>query len=66
MNNISSCCYHPSEGLKILPDNWTYESAQIEKTAIAGEQSTDIVIQTADGDKLTLSSEVKFDSSAIT
>lgn len=66
MNNISSCCYHPPEGLKILPDNWTYESAQIEKTAIAGEQSTDIVIQTADGDKLTLSSEVKFESSAIT
>jgi hypothetical protein len=66
MNNISSCCYRPPDRLKILPDNWTYESAQIEKTAIAGEQSADIVIQTADGDKLTLSSEVKFESSAIT
>ena len=59
MNNISSCCCCP-------PENWTYESAQIEKTAITGEQSTDIVIQTADGDKLTLSSEVKFESAAIT
>jgi hypothetical protein len=66
MNNISSCCCHPPDRLKILPDNRTYESAQIEKTAIAGEQNTDIVIQTADGDKLTLSSEVKFESSAIT
>jgi hypothetical protein len=50
----------------MVPDNWAYQSAQIEKTAIAGEQSADIVIQTADGDKLTLSSDIKFESSAIT
>ena len=66
MNNVSSCCYHPPDAFRMVPGNWACQSAQIEKTAIAGEQSTDIVIQTADGDKLTLSSAIKFESSAIT
>ena len=66
MNNVSSCCYHAPDRFRMLPANWAYQSAQIEKTVIAGEQSTDIVIQTADGDKLTLSSETKFESSAST
>ena len=66
MNNVSSCCYHPPDPFRMVPGNWACQSAQIEKTAIAGEQSTDIVIQTADGDKLTLSSDIKFESSAIT
>jgi hypothetical protein len=46
--------------------NWAYQSAQIAKTTISGEQSADIEIQTADGDKVTLSSDIKFESSAIT
>jgi hypothetical protein len=66
MDNVSSCCYHPPDRFSMVPANWAYQSAQIEKTAIAGEQSIDIVIQTADGDKLTLSSDIKFESSAIT
>ena len=66
MNNVSSCCYHPPDRFRMVPGNWACQSAQIAKTAIAGEQSTDIVIQTADGDKLTLSSDIKFESSAIT
>ncbi len=66
MNNTSSCCYHPPDRFSMVPGNWACQSAQIEKTTIAGEQSTDIVIQTADGDKLTLSSDIKFESSAIT
>jgi hypothetical protein len=45
--------------------DWAYQSAQIAKAEIAGEQSTDIEIQTADGDKVTLSSDIKFESSAI-
>jgi hypothetical protein len=45
--------------------NWAYQSAQIAKAEITGEQSTDIEIQTADGDKVTLSSDIKFESSAI-
>jgi hypothetical protein len=45
--------------------NWAYESAQIAKAEITGEQSTDIQIQTADGDKVTLSLDIKFESSAI-
>jgi hypothetical protein len=45
--------------------NWAYQSAQIAKAEITGEQSTDIEIQTADGDKVTLSSDIKFASSAI-
>jgi hypothetical protein len=49
-----------------VQDNWAYKSAQIAKTAIAGEQSTDIEIQTADGDKVTLSSDITFLSSAVT
>jgi pyruvate-formate lyase-activating enzyme len=66
VNNISACCYHPPHRFGMVPRDWAYQSAQIEKTAIAGEQSIDIVIQTADGDKLTLSSDIKFASSAIT
>jgi hypothetical protein len=66
MNNVSSCCYQLPDRFSMVPGNWAYQSAQIEKTAIAGEQSTDIVIQTADGDKFTLSSDIKFESSAIT
>lgn len=66
MNTVSSCCYHPPDRFRMAPGDWSYQSAQIEKTAIAGEQSTDIVIQTADGDKLTLSADIKFASAAIT
>jgi len=50
----------------MVQDNWAYQSAQIAKTAIAGEQSADIEIQTADGDKVTLSSDITFESSAAT
>jgi hypothetical protein len=50
----------------MVQDNWAYQSAQIAKTEISGEQSTDIEIQTADGDKVTLSLDIKFESSALT
>lgn len=66
MNNVSSCCYNPPDQFSLVQGNWAYQSAQIAKTTITGEQSTDIEIQTADGDKVTLSSDIKFESSAIT
>jgi hypothetical protein len=50
----------------MVQSDWAYQSAQIAKTAIVGEQSTDIEIQTADGDKVTLSSNIEFESVAIT
>jgi hypothetical protein len=50
----------------MVQDNWAYQSAQIAKTEISGEQSTDIEIHTADGDKVTLSLDIKFESSAVT
>ncbi len=66
MNSLSSSSCKPPNPLPVEQGNWAYQSAQIEKTTIAGEQSSDIEIQTADGDKVTLSSEVTFESSAIT
>jgi hypothetical protein len=42
------------------------QSVQIAKATIAGEQRTGIEIQTADGDKVTLSSDIKFESAALT
>jgi hypothetical protein len=54
MNSVSSCCCTPPDRFSTRPGNWPYQSAQIEKAVIAGEQSTDIEIQTADGDKVTL------------
>ena len=65
MNSISSCCYNPADKFSMAQANWAYQSAQIAKAEIAGEQSTDIQIQTADGDKVTLSSDITFESSAI-
>jgi len=65
MNSVSSCCCNPPDRFSTRPGNWTYQSAQIEKAVIAGEQSTDIEIQTAEGDKVTLSSNLRFESSAL-
>jgi hypothetical protein len=66
MNTVSSCCSCLPDRFGMPAGNGAYQSAQIENTAIAGEQRTDIFIQTADGDKLTLSSDIKFESTAIT
>lgn len=65
MNSVSPYCCNPPDQFSPRPANWTYQSAQIEKALITGEQSTDIEIQTADGDKVTLSSNVQFESSAM-
>ncbi len=65
MNCVSSYGCSPPDQFRTRPGNWTYQSAQIEKAVIAGEQNTDIEIQTADGDKVTLSSNVQFKSSAL-
>jgi hypothetical protein len=65
MNSVSSSCYNPADKFSMMQANWAYQSAQIAKAEIAGEQSTDIQIQTADGDKVTLSSDITFESSAI-
>ena len=65
MNTVSSSCYNSADKFSMTLANWAYQSAQIAKAQIAGEQSTDIQIQTADGDKVTLSSDIKFESSAI-
>ena len=65
MDNFSSCSCTPANQSNMTPANWAYQSAQIAEAHIAGEQSTDIQIQTADGDKVTLSSDIKFESSAI-
>ena len=66
MNGISCGCNNQTDPFNTVQDNWAYQSSQIEKTTIAGEQSTDIEIQTADGDKVTLSADIKFESSAVT
>ncbi|MFC1881280.1 hypothetical protein ACFL2S_07280 [Thermodesulfobacteriota bacterium] len=66
MNSFSGCCHNPPDQSSMVQGNWAYQSAQIAKTEISGEQSTDIEIQTADGDKVTLSSDIKFESSAVT
>jgi len=65
MNSVLSSCHNPADQFNMAQANWAYQSAQIAKAEIAGEQSTDIEIQTADGDKVTLSSDIKFESSAI-
>jgi hypothetical protein len=65
MNSVSSCCCNLPDRFSTRPANWTYQSAQIEKAVIAGDQNTDIEIQTADGDKVTLSSTLQFESSAL-
>jgi len=66
MNSFSGCCHNPPDQSSMVQGNWAYQSEQIAKTEISGEQSTDIEIQTADGDKVTLSSDIKFESSAVT
>ena len=65
MNSIAPECCNPTDTSSMTQANWAYQSAQIAKAEITGEQSTDIQIQTADGDKVTLSSDIKFESSAI-
>lgn len=65
MNSVSSSCCNPADKFRMAQPDWAYQSAQIAKTTIAGEQSTDIEIQTADGDKVTLSSDIRFASAAI-
>ncbi len=65
MNSIASGCCNPTDTFSMTQANWAYQSAQIAKAEITGEQSTDIEILTADGDKVTLSSDIKFESSAI-
>ena len=65
MNSVSSWCCKPADKFSMAQADWAYQSAQIAKATIAGEQSADIEIQTADGDKVTLSSDIKFESSAI-
>lgn len=65
MNSVSSWCCNPAGKFSMTQADWAYQSAQIAKATTAGEQSTDIEIQTADGDKVTLSSNIKFESSAI-
>jgi len=66
MNGLSCSCNNQTDPFNAVQGNWAYQSSQIEKTTIAGEQSTDIEIQTADGDKVTLSSDIKFESTAVT
>ena len=65
MNSIESCHCNPTDPSSLTQANWAYESAEIAKAEIAGESSTDIQIQTADGDKVTLSSDIEFESAAI-
>ncbi len=66
MNSLSAGNYSTVDPSRVMPDNWAYQSAQIETATISGEQSADIAIQTADGDKVTLSSEIAFESTAAT
>jgi hypothetical protein len=66
MNSISCGCNNQTDPFNTVQGDLAYRSSQIAKTTIAGEQSTDIQIRTADGDKVTLSSDIKFESSAIT
>jgi len=66
MNGVSCHCNNQPGPFNAVQDNWAFQSSEISKTTIAGEQSTDIEIQTADGDKVTLSSDIKFESTAVT
>ena len=66
MNSVSACGCSPSDQFNMVQDNWAYQSAQLEKTTITGQQNSDIEIRTADGDKVTLSSDINFESSAVT
>jgi hypothetical protein len=66
MNAVSCHCNNQPGPFNAAQDNWAYRSSEISKTIIAGEQSTDIEIQTADGDKVTVSSDIKFESTAVT
>jgi len=65
MNSVPPYCCSPPAPSGPRPANWTYQSTQIEKALITGAQSTDIEIQTAEGDKVTLSSNLQFESSAV-
>ncbi len=65
MCNVAPCCSHRPDQDRLLPDSWTGQATRIAATTMAGEQSTNIEIQTADGDKVTLSSDISFDSAAI-
>ena len=66
MNSFACGCYNPPDQFSPARGNWASQSTQIEKTVISAEQSTDIKIQTADGDIVTLSSDIKLESSAFT
>lgn len=66
MDNVTTCCHNLPASIKTVPGDWAYQSAQIEATAIAGTQNTDIEIQTTDGDKVTLSSDITFEVAAVT
>ena len=66
MCQVAPCCSHRADPGRLPPDSWTGQAAQIAATTISGEQSTNIEIQTADGDKVTLSSDISFDSAAVT
>ena len=66
MNAVSCHCNDQPNKFNAVQDNWAYRSSEISKTIIAGEQSTDIEIKTADGDKVTVSSDIKFESTAVT
>ena len=66
MDSACACSCNSPDQFNMVPGNWAYRSAQMAQATIAGEQSTDIEIQTADGDKVTLSSNIKFESSAVT
>ena len=65
MSSVASCCDNPADKFNLARADWAYQSARIAKAEIAGEQSTNIEIQTADGDKVTLSSDFTFESSAL-
>ena len=65
MKDIQHCGCTPVNPSDMTRANWSYQSIQIAKAQIAVEQSTDIQIQTTDGDKVTLSSDIAFESSAI-
>ena len=66
MDDVLSCCQNPPDPINRVPGNWVYQSAQIEATKIAAAQSTDIEIQTTDGDKVTLSSDITLEAAAVT
>ena len=66
MDSVAACCQSPPAPLMRVPDEKAFQSALIEATSIAGEQSTDIKIQTADGDTVTLSSDMAFEVATVT